>query len=83
MLKLNPNGEDYRNACVIMCAKHMRKHVIFSFSISFAVHDFHVYKAIWESPAPGEEWGYQCKVGNLHDPLSVAVINRHTEKTQL
>ena len=57
---------------------------MFSFTISSAVHGFHVYKAIWENPAPGEELGCRREVGNSHDPLSVAVIKQiHEEDTFL
>ena len=55
---------------------------MFSFTISSAVRGFHVHKAIWENPAPGEELGCRCEVGNSHDPLSVAVIKQiHEEDT--
>ena len=55
---------------------------MFSFTISSAVRGFHVYKAIWENPAPGEELGCRREVGNSHDPLSVAVIKQiHEEDT--
>ena len=58
MLKLDLNAQDNWIAYVIMCAKHVRKHTtMFSFSVSSAVHGFHVYKAIWKNLAPGEEWG--------------------------
>ena len=54
---------------------------MFSFIISSAVRGFHVYKAIWENPAP-EELGCRREVGSSHDPLSVAVIKQiHEEDT--
>ena len=50
---------------------------MFSFSMSSAIRGFHVYKVIWENPAaPGEELRCRRKVGNSHDPLSVAVIKQ-------
>ena len=49
---------------------------MFSFSISSAVRGFHVYKVIWENPAPGEELRCRREVGNSHDPLSVAIIKQ-------
>ena len=64
----------------LMCnhvREHMRKHMtMFSFSISSAVRGFHVYKVIWENPAPGEELRCRRKVGNSHDPLSVAIMKQ-------
>ena len=35
-----------------------------------------MYKAIWENPIVGEESKCQHEVGNLHDPLAVAVIKQ-------
>ena len=56
--------------------KHEETREMFSFSIFSAIRGFHVYKVIWENPTPGEELYCRRKVGNSHDPLSVAVIKR-------
>ena len=33
-------------------------------------------KDIWKNPIIGEELKCQCEIGNLHDPLAVAVVKQ-------
>jgi len=44
-----------------------------SFEIESMICGYHVCKAIWEDPINGEMLVCESKVGNPHDPLSVAV----------
>ena len=76
MLKLNLGGVENWNSCVITYLKHKETSEMFSFSISSAIHGFHVYRVIWENLSPREELHCQHEVGNLHNPLSVAVIKQ-------
>ena len=49
---------------------------ILEFIICSAIQGHHVYKATWENLMVGEELKCQREVGNLHDPLTVAVIEQ-------
>jgi len=54
-----------------------------SFVIDAAIRDYHVYKEIWPSPIDEERLTCEREVGNLHDPLSVAVKKAIDGRTQL
>ena len=50
--------------------------MMFELMICSTIQGHHVYKAIWENLIVGEELKCQRKVGNSHDPITVAVIEQ-------
>ena len=47
---------------------------MYSFSMTTAVHGFHIYKDVWE-PTIGEVLSCERDIGNSHDTFAVAIKN--------
>jgi len=47
---------------------------MYSFSLTTAVHGFHVYKDVWE-PTIGKVLSCKRDIGNSHDTFAVAIKN--------